>query len=195
MFTFTGEKVKGDSGDCGQRGFTLVELMITVFLVILFLAGAVAIVAQGFTFQGVQQNLAALNREGNDTLDRLEILILGCDEITDGEGNTNEEQFTFYSDINQSGSGELIVINSSGSDLLVKILDVTSTVLSDLDTPLEFNYYEDWKHENEIFSNYDADLRVVKITIHLTKTSAGDTMKKTYHRYVLLKMSPEDRSS
>lgn len=187
---------KPDRGS-GQGGFTLVEMMITLGLVILFLAGVVGLVDQGFTFVGTHQNLATLNRDGKNVLDRVEALVLGCYLINDA--GTNPIQFTFSADIDADDVGETVLIDSSGSNLRVTVDGVQSVVLSNLDTgaanPLGFTYYKEWKHEagDEVTANYNDTVKVVKLTVHLTKSSSGKTTKKTYRRYILLKLDPDDR--
>lgn len=193
-------KATKESGDSRQGGFTLVELILTLALTVLFLAGAVGIVAQGFTFMSSHQNLATLNRDGNNTLDRLETMMEGCYLIDNA--NTSTAQFAYSADIDGEDSGsELIVIGQAGSDVTVTVgtgaAAVTSIVLSSLNSPLEFTYYKEWKHEagDVVTSGYNESVKVVKITLHLTNKTGGKTMNKTYERFVLLKLTPNDRAT
>lgn len=188
---------KKHDGGSGEDAFTLVELLITVLLVIFFLIGVVGIVSQGFTFLGTHQNRSTLNREGSDTLDRMQALILGCYDIDDV--NTSSVRFTFSADINADDFGETVCIDSSGSDLRVWVDGVQSIVLSDLDdsvaNPLEFTYYKEWKHEagDVVTADYNDTVKVVKMTIRLTKSHSGETLNKAFQRYILLQLDPDDR--
>lgn len=191
------EWLSGDGSGREEHGFTLVELVLTLALIVLFLGAAVGIVSQGFSFLNAHMNRSTLNRVGNSTIDRLETLIVGCYEIVDAD--TNSTNFVYYADIDADDTGELVKIYASGTELIVEVDGVPSVVLSDLNgsvpNPVEFTYYSDLAHEPgyAITADYNEFTKVVKIALSLAEGHDNHIMTKLYERNILLKMGPEDR--
>ncbi len=185
-----------------ESGFTIVELIIALVLLSIFMAGVVLVISQGYTFFGSHRAASALNREGASSLDRIENLLRGA-QYFDNAG-TNATQVTFRADVDSDASNgtELLVIYRDvpdGNKIMLKIDERDPVSIGDdlntgVSNPLEFTYYSDWAHTSTITDSYQESLKSIKVAINLTKASSGVRMNRSYSRYVILKLDPDDRN-
>lgn len=180
--------------DSRWAGFTLVEMIVTLVLIVLFMVGVVAIVSQGFTFFGTYSNVAALNRQGNNTLDRIEVLVLGCSEIIDAE--TNTATFKYKADIDADGTEETVTITSILDEITV-IVDGSSSAINDslVQGTLVFTYYSNYSHTTTVSTDYDASVVALKVEFTLQSATSGKEMQRSYSRSINLKLDPDDREA
>lgn len=186
--------------EASESAFTLVELIISLVLIVLFMGGVVVLVTQGFGFVGAHTNIATLNRQANNVMERLEAISRGATEIIDAQ--TDGSKFTFKADVDGDEDLETVEISASGSELKVGIDEgggsemVYSTITSNLKSgTLSFTYYSQYEHEEEdqVTASYNSTVACVKVSFTLTTQSLGEKAEKSYSRYIYLKIGPGSR--
>ncbi|MDD5447923.1 MAG: hypothetical protein PHO53_01975 [Actinomycetota bacterium] len=184
--------------EASESAFTLVELIITLVLIVLFMGGVVVLVSQGFGFVGAHTNIATLNRQANNVMEKLEAISRGAAKIIDAQ--TSGSRFTFEADVDGDEVLETVEISASGSNLRVGINEgsgmVYSVVTSNLESgTLSFNYYSRYEHdpESEVTSSYNSSVACVRVSFTLTTQSLGEKAEKSYSRYIYLKIGPGSR--
>lgn len=173
------------------------ELLVTMILLAIFMAGVVYLITQGYTFFGTQRSASALNREGARSLDKVENLLRGLQAI-DNLG-TSATQVTFQADVdgNSANGTETLVFSRSGSQALLSVDGSSSTLTGALDAsatlPLEITYYTDYEMATPVTNSYNESVRAIKVVLRMTKSSSGVSLKRTYSRSVMLILTPDDR--
>lgn len=184
--------------EASESAFTLVELIISLVLIVLFMGGVVVLVTQGFGFVGAHTNIATLNRQANNVMEKLEAISRGATKIIDAQ--TDGSKFTFKADVDGDEDLEGVEISASGSELKVGIDEgsgmVYSTITSNLKSgTLSFTYYSQYEHEEEdqVAASYNSTVACVKVSFTLTTHSLGEKAEKSYSRYIYLKIGPGSR--
>ncbi len=163
-----------------EKGFTLVELLVTLILVVLFFSGVIGLVTQGFNLFAYDRNFARLNREGNKILDRVEALIRGCKRINDGEmGSKYSRYMDLYAEID--GDDETTG-NWEWDSELGRNVNIGEQVTIFRDSDSSPNLEVKLRYMKEVDDLYELEDLQTVIT-GLLDTSDADALQFTYYRY------------
>ena len=194
----------------GQRGFTLVELIIVLVITLVIMAGIVVLLSGTFDIFKSNRNLLAVTDSSRRAIASMARQLRGALQLVDGTGNSDENTLTFYAnvkgpelsfaDVEASGNWLLAprvkwTFDSAKSEIIQTTTDpgagvtpVTSKLASHV-TDLEFKYYRQGTR-TEIEPPQDFNLNketgVIRIIVKVQRGNAS----RTFHQDVFLRVSP-----
>ena len=193
----------------GQRGFTLIELIIALIITLVIMAGIVVLLSGTFDIFESNRDLLAITDSSRRAIAAMARQLRGALQLVNGTGNSDENTLTFYAnvkgpdlsfaDVEASGNWLLApkvkwTFDPAKSEIIQTTTDpgegvtpVTSKLASHV-TDLEFKYYREGTRTEVTPApdfNLNKETGIIRIIVKVQRGNAS----RTFHQDVFLRVS------
>lgn len=169
-----------------EEGFTMMELMVFIFILIFILGGVYGLIESGFRSNAISYSVVQITDASREALSTMIRQIRVATSVD--PAYTNNNTIVFTGDVDGNGTYETVGFTASGGNLLRYDGSAWEEWVKGIDS-VTFTYYAEGSSNPLAVGspNWNLKIKRVDITLNLSANALGNTVTRTFRGTVSLR--------